>query len=62
VIRLRDVEGYRPADVCSILDISASDQRALLHRARAFIRAGLDDYLAANEQVTPASDADPEPA
>jgi RNA polymerase sigma-70 factor, ECF subfamily len=56
VIRLRDVEGYRPADVCSILDISASDQRALLHRARAFIRARLDDYLAAR-RLTRGSDS-----
>ena len=36
VITLRDVEGHTPAEVCSILNISAKEQRLLLHRARAF--------------------------
>jgi RNA polymerase sigma-70 factor, ECF subfamily len=47
VITLRDVEGYSSAEVCSILGISASNQRVELHRARAFVRHRLEDYFAA---------------
>jgi RNA polymerase sigma-70 factor, ECF subfamily len=46
VITLRDIEGYSSAEVCSILDISAANQRVLLHRARAFVRGRLEDYFA----------------
>jgi RNA polymerase sigma-70 factor, ECF subfamily len=46
VITLRDVEGYTSDEVCSILDISAENQRVLLHRARATARRALDDYFA----------------
>jgi RNA polymerase sigma-70 factor (ECF subfamily) len=46
VITLRDVEGHSPADVSSILNISAKEQRLLLHRARAFVRARLEGWLA----------------
>jgi len=45
VIVLRDVEGYDAEDVCQILDITAANQRVLLHRARAAVRAALADYL-----------------
>ena len=38
VITLRDVEGYNSDEVCSILEISAANQRVLLHRARAAVR------------------------
>ena len=44
VILLRDVEGYGSDEVCSILDISAANQRVLLHRARAFVRGKLEEY------------------
>jgi RNA polymerase sigma-70 factor, ECF subfamily len=45
VITLRDVQG-RPADeVCAILEISPANQRVLLHRARAHVRAHLEVYL-----------------
>jgi RNA polymerase sigma-70 factor, ECF subfamily len=46
VITLRDIEGYSSAEVCSILDISAANQRVLLHRARAFVRGRLENYFA----------------
>ncbi|WP_028925320.1 RNA polymerase sigma factor [Pseudonocardia acaciae] len=46
VITLRDVEGYTADEVCSILEISAANQRVLLHRARAFVRARLEEYFA----------------
>jgi RNA polymerase sigma-70 factor (ECF subfamily) len=45
VIELRDVGGWAAADVCSLLDISAVNQRVLLHRARSRVRALLDGYL-----------------
>jgi RNA polymerase sigma-70 factor, ECF subfamily len=47
VITLRDVEGYASDEVCAILDVSAANQRVLLHRARAFVRDRLEDYYAA---------------
>jgi RNA polymerase sigma-70 factor, ECF subfamily len=46
VITLRDVEGYGSDEVSSILDISAANQRVLLHRARAFVRGRLEEYYA----------------
>ncbi len=46
VLTLRDVEGYDGAEVCSILDITAANQRVLLHRARAHVRRRLEDYMA----------------
>jgi len=50
VIMLRDVEGYGSDEVRSILDISAANQRVLLHRARAFVRGRLEEYYAAAGQ------------
>ena len=49
VIALRDVEGYTAAEVCAMLDISAANQRVLLHRARAAMRAELAAYFAGPE-------------
>jgi RNA polymerase sigma-70 factor (ECF subfamily) len=46
VITLRDVEGYGSSEVCSILEISPANQRVLLHRARAAVRAELERYFA----------------
>lgn len=52
VIVLRDVEGYEAEEVCSILEISAANQRVLLHRARAFVRAELERYFATTRDRT----------
>jgi RNA polymerase sigma-70 factor (ECF subfamily) len=52
VIVLRDVEGYTSEEVCSMLEISAANQRVLLHRARASVRAELERYFAATTGVT----------
>jgi len=46
VITLRDVEGYDSEEVCALLEISAANQRVLLHRARAAVRLRLEDYFA----------------
>ena len=46
VITLRDVDGYDSDEVCALLDISAGNQRVLLHRARAAVRLRLADYFA----------------
>ena len=46
VITLRDVEGWEPAEVCAALEITDGNQRVLLHRARARVRAALDLYFA----------------
>lgn len=45
VITLRDVEGCTSEEVCEILDISAANQRVLLHRARTAVRGRLEDYF-----------------
>jgi len=45
VITLRDVEGWSSAEVRAALDLSESNQRVLLHRARSKVRARLERYL-----------------
>jgi RNA polymerase sigma-70 factor, ECF subfamily len=45
VIRLRDVEGWGSEEVCNVLEISESNQRVLLHRARAKVRREVEQYL-----------------
>lgn len=45
VITLRDVKGLSAAEVCNILEISETNQRVLLHRARAKVRRALASYL-----------------
>ncbi len=45
VIRLRDVQGWASAEVCNALEISETNQRVLLHRARARVRRALEGYL-----------------
>ena len=46
VITMRDVEGLSSEEVRSALDISETNQRVLLHRARSKVRAGLEEYYA----------------
>ncbi len=45
VIVLRDVAGWEPEEVCAALEISAGNQRVLLHRARSQVRRALERYL-----------------
>jgi RNA polymerase sigma-70 factor (ECF subfamily) len=45
VLALRDVEGLAAEEVCELLDLTAGNQRVLLHRARSRLRAALEDYM-----------------
>ncbi len=47
VIRLRDVAGWSAEEVRNALDLTETNQRVLLHRARAKVRRALDRYLEA---------------
>jgi len=51
VISLRDVEGWSSAEVCEALEISAGNQRILLHRARSRVRSAIEDYHGAVEEI-----------
>jgi RNA polymerase sigma-70 factor (ECF subfamily) len=44
VVTMRDVCGMPAEEVCAALDISAQNQRLLLHRARAILRRALAEY------------------
>ena len=44
VVTLRDVHGLTADEVCQSLDITAANQRVLLHRARARLREALEDF------------------
>ena len=45
VITLRDVKGWTAEEVCSVLGLSAANQRVLLHRARSKVRGALEQYF-----------------
>jgi RNA polymerase sigma-70 factor (ECF subfamily) len=48
VISLRDVEGWSSGEVRNALELSETNQRVLLHRARAKVRRALESYLGEN--------------
>jgi RNA polymerase sigma-70 factor (ECF subfamily) len=50
VITLRDIEGLSASEVCELLDLTESNQRVLLHRARSKARATLEPFLAASDR------------
>jgi RNA polymerase sigma-70 factor (ECF subfamily) len=45
VISLRDLEGWSAEEVRNALELSDTNQRVLLHRARSKVRKALEDYL-----------------
>lgn len=45
VVTLRDVAGWDADEVCETLGLSEGNQRVLLHRGRAKLRAALEQYL-----------------
>jgi RNA polymerase sigma-70 factor, ECF subfamily len=51
VLALRDIEGWSSEEVREALEISAGNQRILLHRARTRVRAAIEDYFGAVEEI-----------
>jgi RNA polymerase sigma-70 factor, ECF subfamily len=45
VIAMRDIAGCSAEEVCDTLEVSAGNQRVLLHRARSQVRAALERHL-----------------
>jgi RNA polymerase sigma-70 factor, ECF subfamily len=45
IITLRDLEGWTSAEVRNALDLSETNQRVLLHRARAKVRRALEEHF-----------------
>jgi RNA polymerase sigma-70 factor (ECF subfamily) len=46
VVVLRDVHGFESEEVCDLLGLTAENQRVLLHRGRAKVRATLEAHFA----------------
>lgn len=49
VVTLRDIQGLESGEVCNALEISESNQRVLLHRARSRVRRALERLYAEKE-------------
>ena len=64
VIALRDIEGWSSEEVCEALEISAGNQRILLHRARSRVRNAIEAYYGAvtAEPLGDTAGTDPESA
>jgi RNA polymerase sigma-70 factor (ECF subfamily) len=45
VILMRDLEGFGSEETCNALEISETNQRVLLHRARAKVRQALENHF-----------------
>jgi RNA polymerase sigma-70 factor (ECF subfamily) len=51
VITLHDIEGWDSKDICNVLNISETNQRVLLHRARSKVRGALEKYFTEADKV-----------
>ncbi len=51
VVLLRDVEGFSSEEACAILQITAGNQRILLHRGRAQLRAALEAEMGKRKKI-----------
>src|SRR3712207_561609 len=49
VVALRDGQGLSAQEVCDLLGLSAANQRVLLHRGRARVRAAIGGYIERDE-------------
>jgi RNA polymerase sigma-70 factor, ECF subfamily len=49
VITLRDVQGWSADEVCNALELTETNQRVLLHRARSKVRRALEEYLSEDQ-------------
>jgi|tagenome__1003787_1003787.scaffolds.fasta_scaffold20076976_1 RNA polymerase sigma-70 factor (ECF subfamily) len=53
VVQLRDVQGMSAEETCSALSLSPGNQRVLLHRGRAALRAALEDHHDGSARIRP---------
>jgi MFS family permease len=58
VLTLRDIEGFNSDETSSIVEISEVEQRVLLQRARAFVRAELENHFDVDDPKDPAAAED----
>lgn len=56
-VTLRDVEGYGAEETAELMGISPANQRVLLHRGRAAVRAAIEKYLNVGVTDRPARDS-----
>jgi len=49
VITLRDIQGWSADEVRNALELSETNQRVLLHRARSKVRRALEEYLSEDQ-------------
>jgi len=47
IITLHDLEGWPSAEICNVFNLSETNQRVLLHRARARVRQAIESYYRA---------------
>ena len=49
IITLRDIAGFSAEEACNTLDVTETNQRVLLHRARSKVRNALESHVNAAE-------------